>query len=356
MADNVQQWNPAAINQETDAQYAADSQRSGGASDGSDFLAPLANKLFYQLSTYTKAFADMLSNKGYANNDSDLSVLTAIMSNILTEADQVPQILAVGFSPTPTFNCAAASGFQMTLNGNITASNVTGATPGQLVAFYFVQDSVGGRTVSYPLQGNPAGWTGGAQPDPTPGSISVILFRCDTSAVGRAAGSLVSNIGTFSFGTLNAPSLVAGSASVGPLTASSVTAGTLTLTAPGTAGQVLTNVGGSFVPRDAAAVQSSQQFPGNVLGGGPYTNPYGCAMILNVTCTNTGGTSSNASVGLLCGPPGSMVEVARDAQNNSAGEMFVSAVVPAGYQYQAVGSGSFGGNCVLVHWVENPLT
>lgn len=189
---NFLQWNNGGVNQETDPQYLADSQRTGGAVDESPLPSLLANKLFYQVTTFIAAFGAMMAAKGYNVSDSDINVLQAVLANILTEADQEALIAAVGYSPTPNFNFATASGYQMTLSGNITSSTATGITPGQFVAFYFVQDGVGGRTVSYP-----AGTTGGSQPDPAAGSVSLQLFRADIGGQLRAAGPMVSNNGVF---------------------------------------------------------------------------------------------------------------------------------------------------------------
>ena len=83
---NFIQWDPTATNQETDAAYVADAQRSGGAVTG-QFPSATANKLFYQLSTFTTAFAQMMANKGYSTSDANLAALVAVLSNVLTNAD-----------------------------------------------------------------------------------------------------------------------------------------------------------------------------------------------------------------------------------------------------------------------------
>jgi hypothetical protein len=83
---NFLQWNPGQINQEADASYSADAQRTGGAVSGI-FPSELANKLFYQVSTFVAALATALVNKGYEMQDTDLSTLITAMANILTKAD-----------------------------------------------------------------------------------------------------------------------------------------------------------------------------------------------------------------------------------------------------------------------------
>ena len=188
MSTNFIQWNSAALNQETDAEYLADAQRIGGVTTGS--LAPSAtmNKFYYQASTFIAAFGQMLATKGYSNSDASLPTLAAVLANVLTEADMGAQIVSVPYSPTPAFNAAGNNGFQMTLTGNITASTISGVSPGQLLAFYFVQDSVGGRTVSWP-----SSFVGALQPDAAASSVSVMLFRADLSGTVRAVSPLISN-------------------------------------------------------------------------------------------------------------------------------------------------------------------
>jgi hypothetical protein len=153
---NALQWNPTAANQETDAQYAADSQRTGGASDTAIFLSPVANKLFYQLSTYITALFQAFANKGFTTSDSNLNSLTAVCSNFLTTADVKPAQLHVAFSPTPTFDCSQASSFRIDLAGNVTSSILTNVPPpGGIVTFYIVSASPGNYSFAWP--GNVSG-------------------------------------------------------------------------------------------------------------------------------------------------------------------------------------------------------
>jgi hypothetical protein len=197
------QWNPNETNQETDAQYLADSQRASGAVNDTPLPAPLGNKAFYQWSTFCAAFGTMMANKpgAYVLDDSSESALAAVLANILTESDTEPNIISVTYSPTPVFNAANSNGFQMTLSGNITSSTISGVTAGQLIAFYFAQDYVGGRTVSWP-----SSFVGVIQPDPTPYAVSVMLFRADLTGNPRAVSPMISN----NFTSLNALTVAAG--------------------------------------------------------------------------------------------------------------------------------------------------
>ena len=123
---NFQQWNPSAVNQETDSQYTADVSRSGGAAVNSTFLSKLANKLFFQASTFYTAFAQMMVNKGYSPNDGSAAPATAVanlaalFANIMTQADMSAYALQNQFA-----NLKAATGYQK-LPGGLIINWVTG--------------------------------------------------------------------------------------------------------------------------------------------------------------------------------------------------------------------------------------
>ena len=104
-SNNFLQWNGTAANQEDDAAYAADAQRTGGAAVDAIFASPLANKLFYQMTTFITALARALAAKGYNVSDADLSTLQAVLSNILTQAD-TPLPIANGGTGASSFAAA----------------------------------------------------------------------------------------------------------------------------------------------------------------------------------------------------------------------------------------------------------
>ena len=226
---NFLPWNPGAVNQENDAEYLADSQRTGGY--GVDNIVPSAtlNKATYQPATFCAAFGAMMAAKGYSTSDASLSVLASVLANIITDNDLEPNLISVAYSPTPVFNAADSNGFQMLLTGNITSSTISGVTPGQLVAFYFVQDSVGGRTVSWP-----SSMVGTVQPDLAANAVSVMLFRADLSSILRACSPLISNNGIFATEGLVCPTLAPGDNSTNAATtafvAAAVSANALTAT------------------------------------------------------------------------------------------------------------------------------
>jgi hypothetical protein len=178
-SSNFQQWNPAAANQQTDAQYTSDTSRTGGAGSSSIFPSATANKLFYQLSTAIAALNQALSTKGYVCSDANLNQLATIYGNLLTQADMVAGLATVAYSAAPTFNAAAATGFDLTLTGNVTSSTLTNIIPGKVITFVIVQDATGGRTFAWPTN-----VIGAGTPDTTAGAVSVQSFfvRADSTA------------------------------------------------------------------------------------------------------------------------------------------------------------------------------
>lgn len=100
---NFQQWNPAAANQESDAAYTADTQRSGGAADPSIFASQTANKLFYQITTFMVAFMQSMATKGYTLSDANLSTLTGVMANVVAQTDLAAALAPYAPSASPTF-------------------------------------------------------------------------------------------------------------------------------------------------------------------------------------------------------------------------------------------------------------
>lgn len=85
-SNNFLQWNPAAVNQQTDGTYSTDVMRTGGAVSGI-FPAELANKLFFQCTTMVAAFGTALANKGYTISDASIATLITALANVLTKAD-----------------------------------------------------------------------------------------------------------------------------------------------------------------------------------------------------------------------------------------------------------------------------
>ncbi len=84
---NFLQWNPNATNQLGDSQYSANTPRTGGASVGQIFNSNLANKLFFQTTTFCRALAVAMVNKGYDMLDDDINFLISSFSNLLTKYD-----------------------------------------------------------------------------------------------------------------------------------------------------------------------------------------------------------------------------------------------------------------------------
>lgn len=184
---NAQQWNPTSANQETDAQYTSDAQRIGGASNPSEFNATLANKLFYQLTTYVAALGTMLANKGISNADTSLSALVTAMSNIVTTADIRANLQSVAYASTLTLNAGSYLGFQIALAGNISSLGITGQQAGDIIVLMFLQNGTGGNTVTFS-----SSFSGAVHPDPAPNVLSVQAFKVNATLTLEPIGPNVS--------------------------------------------------------------------------------------------------------------------------------------------------------------------
>lgn len=133
---NFVQHNPTEANQQPDFTFDADSLTTGGI--GTDAIMPSdwMNKRWYQDSTFVAAFAQMMANKGYAMSDSNIGTLVSILSAVVTDSDLKPNMVAVNYSPTPTFNGALANGFSIDISsGNVTSSTAVNCAFYQVYTF-----------------------------------------------------------------------------------------------------------------------------------------------------------------------------------------------------------------------------
>ena len=128
-SNNLLQWNPGASNMESDADYANDPQRLAGAQAPAEFPSATANKLFYQSSTFNKAFGDALAAKGYTISDANIAALTAVLGNVMTQADLTAALANV---TTPAQLTAGLA--NLTTSAQLTAALANVTTPAQLTA------------------------------------------------------------------------------------------------------------------------------------------------------------------------------------------------------------------------------
>lgn len=171
-SSNFQMWNPNQSNQESDSQYTADSLRTGGATSGALCPSPTFNKFAYQVAVAIWALNSSLAAKGFACSDSNPNALATVYSNLITTADQRPDLVQIPYSPNLQFNCAESNGFQVTLTGNVTSLSIVNASFGQVpINIVFTQGGGGGFTVAWPSNVKGAGTI-----DPGAGNNSVQSF------------------------------------------------------------------------------------------------------------------------------------------------------------------------------------
>lgn len=176
---NFLQHNPSAANQESDLVYIAESIRTGGL--GIDEIVPSnwLNKILYQATTGMTAFTQAMANKGYVLSDANVSTLTGVFSNVLTNADLKALLVNTSFSPAAHFDASKSNGFQMILTANANTCSIGGWAPGQIITFIIVQDATGGRSFTIPGVNQ---WQG--LNNLAPNAVNVIQI------IGKADGSL----------------------------------------------------------------------------------------------------------------------------------------------------------------------
>lgn len=185
---NFIQFNPTQSNQESDAAYAADALVTGGVQLNNPLPSVFLNKLWYQLSTFVAAFAQMLVAKGYSPTDTSVSTLAAVLANVLTNADTQPAQLVVTYSPTAQFNRALAQSFVMYLTGALTAPTLVNPLAGQYITWWFFQEGSGGFAVTWPTNVIGGGVIDATAPS---GAIFQQMFYVGPDLVARAISGLI---------------------------------------------------------------------------------------------------------------------------------------------------------------------
>ena len=175
MSSNFLTFNPASANQETDAAYATDATRTGGAGVDAVWPSVSANKTLKQSTIFPAAFGQMMAAKGFTVSDADQNALAAVLANVVTTADQRGGLQTVTWASSLALNAASHTNFQITLGGD-TALSATGQAAGDTVTLLLAQDATGGRVVTYG-----AGFAAGWQLDATPNTLSVVTFKTNAA-------------------------------------------------------------------------------------------------------------------------------------------------------------------------------
>ena len=178
---NFLQFNPTSANQDDDAAYTADPLRSGGITLDAVMSSPLANKLFYQLSTMALAIANAMVAAGQNAQDASAATLSANFTTFIKFlAAAATQLIVLAFSSTPVFDASQGSGFEMTLSAAVTASTLENVSPGQIITFVLKQDGTGSHTFAWPSNVKGAG-----DIIADANSASVQAFYVDSTLVAR---------------------------------------------------------------------------------------------------------------------------------------------------------------------------
>lgn len=377
---NALQWNPTAANQETDVQYSADSQRAGGATNPSVFEAELANKLFFQLSTYVTALFQAFAAKGFTTSDSNINTLTATCSNFLTTSDFRTPLLNVSYSPNIALDASKYNAWFIPLSGNINLT-ISGMTDGQIITLVFIQTVAGSPVVTFPVELFTA-----TQPSTGNASCTAQSFIYTTQAGNffRATGPVINEDSLFQKGSgafggnLNFGGIITGpEAHIVTVNASVMTAfnldistlaniqalqvngnvnvGSLQIGGTGSAGQVLTGNGSSYVPMPLPAVAATLN---NVTGGRAFGVTYQNTSGSPIFVSGYGSTSGSAFADLIClcgaGSPSIAVFGSQVGATTAGLPIGFSFFVPNGYFYQINTGGT--SSTTLAAWVETQVT
>lgn len=143
--------NTPQVNIENDATYAADSLTAAGLPVGAIVPSAWLNKAMYQAAMFVAAFCQMMTQKGYSPNDSNQNLLATVLGNVLTRFDIPKPIIQVPFASNVVFDASVATGFDLTLLGDVVGSSLVNTQPGQMLTFVIAQNASGGHNFIPPF-------------------------------------------------------------------------------------------------------------------------------------------------------------------------------------------------------------
>jgi hypothetical protein len=179
-ATNLIQVNPNLTGAESDSTYASDSIVTGGAIANTRLPAAFFNKFVAQVSGFIAAFAQAFAQKGYTLEDNNFAGMVNVLTQIVTNADNLPKLVSIPYSPNITLNGSTASGWEIQLYGNTTLTLINAAV-GTEYKLVLVQGGNGGYAVTWG-----SGFSGGTQPDTDAGSYSFFHFLTTIDGNARA--------------------------------------------------------------------------------------------------------------------------------------------------------------------------
>ena len=236
-SSNIQLWNPTFTNTDSDSEYTADPQRTGGAPNGSVFPSKTGNKVLCQTTAIDYSIGQFLAGKGFNIVDSDPIGIIAALNSLFAGVPGRSSLQVVSYSPSLSLDASKYIGFQISLSGNVNIS-ISGQSVGDRIAFILIQDSVGGRTVTWPLN-----FKGFVQPSPLANDASIQIGEVLSDYTFRNISPNISSTG------MNNIPIGASSPSTGNFS-------TLKVASAAPNGQVLTGNGTSYVPQSLPVVPS----------------------------------------------------------------------------------------------------
>lgn len=188
-SSNILPWDQSQTNMDDDPTYLADTQRVDGGIDGVEFPSKTFNKLALQTSGVSFAVGQFLASKGFTITDSDLWGIVAALQSLFANVPGRTQLLSVTYSPLVTLNVGVALGFELTLAGNV-ALTITGLNAGDTVLLFFIQNSAGSHTITWP-----SNTSGFGQPDPNPNTLCVMVGKVSADLILRSSAPAMTATG-----------------------------------------------------------------------------------------------------------------------------------------------------------------
>jgi hypothetical protein len=315
-SSNILVWDLPQTNMQSDPTYSGDAQRSNGGIDGVAFPSALFNKFGLQTSAVAYAIGQLLASRGYVISDSNVPAIVTALQSMFANVPGKSPLQQLSYSPAQALNAALYLGFQITLAGN-SVLTISGQNIGDTIFFIFIQDGVGGRTITWP-----SGFFGFVQPDPTANSISVQIGKVLADLSVHAANPMMSAAG------INGTPIGATEPSTGDFT-------TLTLAAGAPSGQVLTGDGTKFIPATPAAAGITPNFvTGSRAFNTQYQNTGSNPMTVMAGGTLNLGVGHNASAVPFIGPSSASNQLPGNSVTNGPGFASATFIVPPGWFYE----------------------
>lgn len=117
--------------------------------NGTDVIA-MANYFLGDVVGNVTGNADTVTNGVYTTGNQTINGIKTFTDGVVVQANAQTTPVAVTYGLTTTIDCQLSNVFTTTLTGNITTLTINNPQDGQTILWFITQDSVGGRTITWP--------------------------------------------------------------------------------------------------------------------------------------------------------------------------------------------------------------